>query len=136
MTTPDVKVGASPGVTGPGGLSITAIERPRIAKITSGVSAQVSSWMRIPDNAMPMRVKCNANYNNGRLASMQAQVDGYDTSISLNSRAKVSEGPGMCLFMIRDGVVLTPSTSNDILECITRTTVIERMRETDRTVVE
>src|SRR3546814_3512546 len=93
MTTAYLKGGAAPALTGPVGLSITAIERPRIAKITSGVSAQVSSWMRIPDNAMPMRVKCNANYNNGRLASMQAQADGYDTSNFLNSRGKVSEGP-------------------------------------------
>src|SRR3546814_9866633 len=85
---------------------------------------------------MPMRVKCNANYNNGRLASMQAQADGYDTSIFLNSRGKVSEGPGMCFFIIRDGVVITPSTSTDILESITRTTVIELLREKDRSVVE
>src|SRR3546814_20006963 len=129
MTTAYLKGGAAPALTGPVGLSITAIERPRIAKITSGVSAQVSSWMRIPDNAMPMRVKCNANYNNGRLASMQAQADGYDTSIFLNSRGKVSEGPGMCFFMIRDGVVITPSTSNDNQASIPRTHALQLRRK-------
>lgn len=129
MTTAYLKGGAAPGVTGPVGLAITALERPRIAKITSGVSAQVSSWVRVADNAMPMRVKCNANYNNGRLASMQAQADGYDTAIFLNSRGKVSEGPGMCFFIVRDGKAITPSTSNDILESITRTTVLQILEE-------
>jgi len=76
-----------------------------------------------------MRVKCNANYNNGRLASMQAQADGYDTAIFLNSRGKVSEGPGMCFFIMRDGKAITPSTSNDILESITRTTVLQLLEE-------
>ena len=136
MTTAYLKGGAAPGVTGPVGLAITALERPRIAKITSGVSAQVSSWVRVADNAMPMRVKCNANYNNGRLASMQAQADGYDTAIFLNSRGKVSEGPGMCFFIVRDGKAITPSTSNDILESITRTTVLELLREMGTPAVE
>lgn len=78
---------------------------------------------------MPMRVKCNANYQNGRLAGLQAQADGYDTAILLNARGKVSEGPGMCFFMMRDGVVSTPHTSSDILESITRSTVLELLRE-------
>lgn len=136
MTTAYLKGGASPGVTGPVGLAITVLERPRIAKITSGVSAQVSSWMRVPDTAMPMRVKCNANYNNGRLAAMQAVADGYDTAIFLNSRGKVSEGPGMCFFIVRNGVPITPSTSNDILESITRDTVLQLLREMGTPAVE
>jgi len=136
MTTAYLKGGASPGVTGPVGLAITVLERPRIAKITSGVSAQVSSWMRVPDTAMPMRVKCNANYNNGRLAAMQANADGYDTAIFLNSRGKVSEGPGMCFFIVRNGVPITPSTSNDILESITRDTVLQLLQEMGMPAVE
>jgi branched-chain amino acid aminotransferase len=136
MTTAYLKGGASPGVTGPVGLAITVLERPRIAKITSGVSAQVSSWMRVPDTAMPMRVKCNANYNNGRLAAMQANADGYDTAIFLNSRGKVSEGPGMCFFIVRNGVPITPSTSNDILESITRDTVLQLLQEMGTPAVE
>lgn len=118
-----------PGACGPVGLAVTALERPRSENVLKGVNAQVSSWMRIPDNAMPMRVKCNANYNNGRLATVQATVDGYDTAIFLNSRGKVSEGPGMCFFMVRGGTVITPHTSSDILESITRDTVLELARE-------
>jgi branched-chain amino acid aminotransferase len=76
-----------------------------------------------------MRVKCNANYQNGRLAAVQAEADGYDTAILLNSRGKVSEGPSMCFFMIRDGKAITPGTSNDILESITRQTMLDILPE-------
>ena len=129
MTTAYVSGMGGPGVCGPIGLTITAQERPRSERVLSGVTAQISSWMRVPDQAMPMRVKCNANYNNGRLATVQAVADGYDTAIFLNSQGKVSEGPGMCFFMIRNGVPITPSISNDILESITRDTVLEMISE-------
>ena len=78
---------------------------------------------------MPMRVKCNANYQNGRLATLQARADGYDTAILLNSRGKVAEGPGMCVFMIRDGKAVTPPVTSDILESITRGTVMTLFEE-------
>ena len=129
MTTSYVSGMGGPGVCGPIGLSITAQERPRSDRVLGGVTAQVSSWMRVPDNAMPMRVKCNANYNNGRLATVQAEADGYDTAIFLNSRGKVSEGPGMCLFIIRDGIPMTPSISNDILESVTRDSVLKLIED-------
>ena len=124
------------GSCGPVGLAITALERPRSDAVLNGVNVQVSSWMRVPDNAMPMRVKCNANYNNGRLATVQASVDGYDTALFLNSRGKVSEGPGMCFFMIRSGQVITPHTSSDVLESITRQTALQLAREAGYETVE
>ncbi len=114
---------------GPVGLAITAAPRAEPGLLKNGCTAQVSSWQRVADNAMPMRVKCNANYQNGRLAGLQAKADGYDTAILLNTRGRVAEGPGMCFFMIRDGVVSTPHTSSDILESITRSTVLELLRE-------
>ncbi|MDF1792156.1 MAG: branched-chain amino acid transaminase [Thalassobaculaceae bacterium] len=136
MTTTYVAGYGGQNVTGPIGLAVTAQERPRTAKITEGISAQVSSWMRVPDNAMPMRAKVNANYQNGRLATLQANADGYDTAILLNSRGKVAEGPGMCFFMVRDGVPITPHTSSDILESITRTTVLQLLEEMGTPAVE
>ncbi len=105
--------------------SLTAAPRADPKMRQQGCSAQVSSWQRVPDVAMPMRVKCNANYQNGRLASLQAKADGYDTAILLNSRGKISEGPSMCFFMIRDGKAVTPTVTSDILESITRKAVIE-----------
>ena len=92
---------------------------------------------------MPARVKTGANYQNGRLASLQAKADGYDLPILLRENGKISEGPGACFFMIRKGVVITPPITADILESITRRTVIELFknelniqveeREVDRT---
>lgn len=115
--------------TGPVGTAMTA--RPRRARSNNieGVSAQISSWMRMPDNVMPARIKCNANYHNSRLALMQSQRDGYDVAFLLNSRGKLAEAVAMCVFIARDGQLITPSGSNDILESITRQTVIELARE-------
>jgi len=118
-----------PHTTGPIGLSILAAPRRDIPWTESGCAAHISSWQRVPDTAMPMRVKCNANYQNGRLATLQARADGYDTAILLNSRGKVAEGPGMCLFMIRDGKAVTPPVTSDILESITRQTAMTLCRE-------
>ncbi len=117
-----------PATSGPVGLAITAAPRAEPRLRNQGCSAQVSSWQRVPDIAMPMRVKCNANYQNGRLASIQARADGYDTAILLNSRGKISEGPSMCFFMIRDGRAVTPTVTSDILESITRKAVIELLQ--------
>jgi branched-chain amino acid aminotransferase len=117
------------GARGPTGLTITAVPRPLPKRVKDGVSAQVSSWRRIPDQSMPMRAKANANYNNSRMAAMQASEDGYGAAILLNDRGKVSEGPGMCLFMVRDGVPTTPSVTSDILESITRETVLQLLGE-------
>ena len=117
------------GAVGPVGTVITAVPRPLPKKVVDGCSAQVSSWLRIPDHAMPLRVKCNANYNNGRLALMQARADGYDAAILGNTQGKISEGPSMCFFMVRDGVPVTPSVTSDILESITRDTLLQISRE-------
>ncbi|MBF2759327.1 MAG: branched-chain-amino-acid transaminase [Ectothiorhodospiraceae bacterium AqS1] len=125
MITAFVKGYGSPATTGPIGLSIVASPRKDIVWTKSGCTAHISSWQRVPDSAMPMRVKCNANYQNGRLATMQAQADGYDTAILLNGRGKVAEGPGMCLFMVREGKAITPPITSDILESITRSTVMQ-----------
>ncbi len=129
--------------TAPTGLYINPRRRGRVVE-GKGVSACVSSWVRTSDNAIPIRLKCGANYQNGRLARLQAKADGYDEPIFLNGRGRVAEGTGATLFMVRKGRLCTPGTSNDILESITRTTLIEDLcptvvgmevheREIDRT---
>ncbi|MGY3488144.1 branched-chain amino acid aminotransferase [Bradyrhizobium sp. USDA 4011] len=117
------------GATGPVGTAITALPRPTTREVARGASAQISSWMRMPDNVMPARIKCNANYHNSRLAVMQARCDGYDIAFLLNSRSKLAEAPAMCIFLVRHGHLVTPSGTNDILESITRGTVIEIAEE-------
>jgi len=97
--------------------------------LDKGLTAGTSSWVRPSDNSLPVRVKCNANYVNGRLAELEAKAGGFDRAILLNSRGKVSEGPGATMFIIRKGRPVTPSTSNDILESITRDSLISILQE-------
>lgn len=101
-----------------------------------GCRAAVSSWTRINEASMPPRVKAFSNYHNGRLAMIEARENGHDWPILLNERGKVSEGPGACIAIVRDGVVSTPSTTSGILESLTRETSITLLRELGYTVVE
>jgi branched-chain amino acid aminotransferase len=89
----------------------------------------VSSWTRLSDNQMAPRVKASANYLNSRYASEEAKRNGYDHAILLTPQGKVAEGPGMCLMLVRDGKIITPSVTSGILESITRETVIRLARE-------
>ena len=115
--------------TGPVGAYCAAQPRTDSVRITEGITAGVASWRRPEDATTPMRVKANANYHNSRLATLEARANGFGAPILLNARGKVSEGPAMCLFMIRDGVVVTPSVTSDILESITRDTVIRLLQD-------
>ncbi len=117
------------GATGPIETSIVAIPRGSSPLVESGCRAAVSSWRRISDAALPPRAKSTANYGNARLASVQAKRDGYDAALQLTERGKVSEGEGMCVFLVRDGVAVTPSVTSDILKGITRDAVIHILRE-------
>ena len=97
---------------------------------TDAVShACISSWARLTDNQMAPRVKASANYLNSRYASEEAKRNGYDHAILLTPQGKVAEGPGMCLMLVRDGKLITPSVTSGILESITRDTVIQIARE-------
>ena len=89
------------------------------------MAACVASWRRISDDTVPPRLKSGANYQNSRLAQTEARVNGYDTSIILNHRGTVAEGPGACLMMVRDGKLVTPPVTAGILESITRTTLMD-----------
>jgi branched-chain amino acid aminotransferase len=90
-----------------------------------GVHVCTAGWTRQPDMAAPPRVKAGANYQNARLAQIQAQVDGYDDAVFLNSMGKVCELPLSNIFLVRSGVLMTPEVSSGILEGITRQTVLE-----------
>jgi branched-chain amino acid aminotransferase len=104
--------------------------------------AAVSSWIRTSDAEMPPRAKAFANYHNGRLAVLEARTNGHDWPILLNSRHQVSEGPGACIALVRNGVVSTPALTSGVLESITRATALSLLhdagiaaeeREIDRT---
>jgi branched-chain amino acid aminotransferase len=122
--------------TGPVGMSVAAYPMGRIKNSEAGHHYCISSWLRIPDSAMPPRLKCIANYHNGRLAALQARADGYDGTLLLNSRGKVSETPGACVFLARAGRPITPGVTSDILESITRDTLIRLFAEVHGLTVE
>ena len=109
---------------GPAEVSIVCLASKRNYDVEKGISCSVSSWMRIRDNAIPPRVKCAANYQNGRLAVMQAKRDGYDYTLMLNEEGKVTESPTSCVFMVRKRQPVTSRITDGILESITRSTLI------------
>lgn len=115
--------------TGPVGLVCGAVPRPRGKAVADGVDVAISTYARLGDNVLPPRVKATANYVNNRAAEMEARRNGYQGVLMLTDRGKVSEGSGACFFMVRDGAVHTPDVASDILESITRDTVIKLARE-------
>ena len=115
--------------TGPVGLVCGAVPRPRSKAVEEGVHVAVSTFARLADNAMPPRVKATGNYLNNRAAELEARRNGYQGVLMLTERGKVSEGSGACFFMVRHGALHTPDVASDILESITRDTVIALARE-------
>jgi branched-chain amino acid aminotransferase len=111
------------------GVHITATRAARSRGYRDGVAASVSSWRRISDDAMPPRIKTGANYHNSRLAQHEATRNGYDTTLLLNQRGNISEAPGSCVAMIRDGVLVTPPATSGVLEGITLDTVAQLARD-------
>ncbi len=94
-----------------------------------GVSCRISSWTRQEDRSLPLRGKISGAYITSSLAKTEAFKSGFDEALLLNSRGKVSEASGMNLFMVRDGVLITPGVDQDILEGITRASVLELARD-------
>ena len=89
-----------------------------------GVRAIISSWVRIADNAIPSRGKLTGAYVNSAFAKDEAESKGADEAILLNDAGEVAEGSGCNLFVVRDGVLTTPPISSDILEGITRRSLL------------
>jgi branched-chain amino acid aminotransferase len=111
------------------GIVITTAPFASVLGSGRAIRACVSSWTRVGDNQLSPRIKCISNYQNSRLALLEATLDGYDQPILLNGAGKVTEGPASCLFIVRDGVAITPSLTSGILESITRTAVLRFCRD-------
>jgi branched-chain amino acid aminotransferase len=94
-----------------------------------GIRAQVSTWRRTDDNAIPARGKVTGAYVNGALAKSEAQLNGYDEAIVLTQDGHVSEGSAENLFIVRDGTLITPPVTDNILEGITRRRLMTMARE-------
>lgn len=109
-------------------LTVFATPFGRYIEKEEGASLCVSSWRRNDDNALPPRGKVAGGYVNSALIKTDAQLKGFDDAVVLNQDGHVAEGSAQNLCMVRDGkLVTTPSTAN-ILEGITRSTVLELAR--------
>jgi len=91
----------------------------------NGIHVCVSSWRRTPDVCIPSRAKINGSYINATLMKNQALAEGYDDAIALDTAGHVAESTVANIFIIRGGKLITPDPSADILEGITRDTVIQ-----------
>jgi branched-chain amino acid aminotransferase len=111
------------------GVFVLAFSRPQAANVTAGVHSCISTWRRNSDSASPSRIKAAGNYHNSRLALVDARIKGFGTPIMLNDRGEIAESPSSCFMMVRDGVVITPPVSAEILESITRDTLIRMFRD-------
>jgi branched-chain amino acid aminotransferase len=110
-------------------VGIVALPFGHFVRNDDDAHACISSWQRISDNVLPARGKIAGGYVNSALAKSDAQLAGFDEALVLNENGHVCEGSVENLFVVRGGVVVTPPVTEDILEGITRRTVIQLLRE-------
>ena len=101
-----------------------------------GISCRISSWYRQEDRSLPLRGKISGAYITSSLAKTEAVESGFDEAILMNSQGKVCEASGMNIFVVRDGKLITPGLDQDILEGITRDSVITLAKELGIEVIE
>ncbi|KAI9132611.1 branched-chain amino acid transaminase [Acaryochloris sp. CCMEE 5410] len=101
-----------------------------------GVRCRISSWLRQEDRSQPLRGKSSAAYIASALAKTEAVASGFDEAILMNARGKVSEASAMNLFLVRNGQLITPSVDQDILEGITRASVMALATDLDIPIIE
>ncbi|MGC9530486.1 MAG: branched-chain amino acid transaminase [Candidatus Bipolaricaulaceae bacterium] len=101
------------------------IDRP------GGIRAMVSSWRRVDDTAIPARGKITGSYVNSALAKTEAALAGFDEALLLSQDGHLSEGSAENVFLVRNGELITPPVTANVLEGITRATVLQLARELD-----
>jgi len=108
--------------------SIFVMGYEKYVKNDTDAHVTFSSWRRVDDNVIPARAKVAGAYVNSSLIKSDAVQSGFDEALVLDNNGHVSEGSAMNVFMVRDGVLVTPPITDNILEGITRRTVIELAR--------
>jgi branched-chain amino acid aminotransferase len=114
---------------GEDGFSIFTAPLGAYVDIEKGLHVTVSNWRRLGDNAIPPRAKAGGAYMNTALIVSEARRSGFDDAIVLTNEGHVSEGSAMNFFMVRNGVLITPAITEDILEGVTRNTLIQLAQE-------
>ena len=97
--------------------------------LEQGVRIKISSWRRNNQNSLPSAAKATGQYINSVLAKVESLKAGYDEAIMLSESGFVTDGSGENVFVVRDGVVLTPPISAGCLDGITRSSVITIARD-------
>jgi len=110
-------------------VSIVTLPYGRYIENEEGAHVTISSWRRVDDNAIPARGKIVGAYVNSALAKSEAMRAGFDDALVLNGEGHVSEGSAANFFLVRNGIVVTPPVTDNILEGITRRTVMELLRQ-------
>jgi branched-chain amino acid aminotransferase len=106
-------------------ISIVAMPFGLYVKQDTNAHLTISSWRRIDDNVIPARGKISGAYANSALIKTDAALSGFDDALVLNQDGHVSEGSAMNVFMVRDGILVTPPVTDNVLEGITRRSVME-----------
>src|SRR5262249_24359570 len=101
-----------------------------------GIHVCISSWRRVSDNAIPPRGKLAGSYLNSAIAKTDAVLAGFDEALLLNEAGHVCVGSVENIFVVRRGQVLTPPITDDVLEGVTRATMMQLASELGHTVVE
>jgi branched-chain amino acid aminotransferase len=109
--------------------SMFVLKFEKYVKNDTNAHVTFSSWRRIDDNVIPARGKVSGAYANSALIKTDANRSGFDEAFVLDNNGHVSEGSAMNIFMLRDGVLITPPVTDNILEGITRRSVIELARD-------
>jgi branched-chain amino acid aminotransferase len=94
-----------------------------------GVKCRISSWYRQEDRSLPLRAKVSGAYITSSLAKTEAVESGFDEAILMNSQGKVCEASGMNIFLVRNEQIITPGFEQDILEGITRDSILKIARD-------
>ena len=109
-------------------LSICAVPFDKYISDDTNAHVTISSWRRVDDNIIPARGKIAGAYANSAFIKSDAVLSGYDDALVLTQEGHISEGSAMNFFMVRDGVLITPPVTENILEGITRRSVIDLAR--------
>jgi branched-chain amino acid aminotransferase len=104
--------------------TVFAVPFGNYVPVERGITAHVSSWRRVDDNAIPARAKITGSYVNAALAKTEAEESGFDEAIVLTDDGHVSEGSAANIFLVRDGKLITPPATDNILEGIVRASVL------------
>jgi branched-chain amino acid aminotransferase len=118
-------------------ISIVSLPFDRYVSNDTNAHVTISSWRRVDDNVIPARGKISGAYANSALIKTDALRSGFDEALVLNQNGHLSEGSAENIFMVRDGVVITPPVTENVLEGITRkTAMILAEKELDLPVIE